>query len=50
MYVFEMKRPAESTGPWDLYKLVATIPGDEAFRPMAEGGCPFVTATPAPAK
>lgn len=44
MYVFEMKRPDESKGPWDLYKLVATIPGDQAFRPLAEGGCPFITA------
>ena len=50
MYVFEMKRPDESKGPWDLYKVIATIPGDEAFRPMAEGGCPFVNAAAAAAK
>ncbi len=39
-YVFQVKQPAESTGPWDLYKLVDTIPGDQAFRPMTQGLCP----------
>ncbi len=38
----EVKKPSESTGPWDLYKIRATIPADQAFRPMAEGGCPLV--------
>ncbi len=42
MYLFEVKKPAESKGPWDLYKLRATIPADEAFRPISEGGCPLV--------
>jgi branched-chain amino acid transport system substrate-binding protein len=42
MYLFEVKKPSESKGPWDLYKVRATIPADEAFRPMAEGGCPLV--------
>ena len=42
MHLFEVKRPEESRGPWDYYKLVQTIPGEEAFRPMAEGGCPMV--------
>jgi len=42
MYLFEVKKPAESKGPWDLYKLRATIPADEAFRPLSEGGCPLV--------
>jgi branched-chain amino acid transport system substrate-binding protein len=42
MYLFEVKKPAESKGPWDLYKLRATIPADEAFRPLADGGCPLV--------
>jgi branched-chain amino acid transport system substrate-binding protein len=42
MYLFEVKRPAESKGPWDLYKLRATIPADEAFRPMGQGDCPLV--------
>jgi len=42
MYLFEVKKPAESKGPWDLYNLRATIPANEAFRPLAEGGCPLV--------
>ena len=42
MYLFQVKRPAESHGPYDLYNVVATIPAAEAFRPMAEGGCPLV--------
>jgi branched-chain amino acid transport system substrate-binding protein len=42
MYLFEVKRPAESKGEWDLYKLLATIPGSEVFRPLNEGGCPLV--------
>ena len=42
MYLFEVKTPAESKGPWDYYKLLATIPAEEAFRPMDQGGCPMV--------
>ena len=42
MYLFKVKAPDASTGPWDYYELVATIPGDEAFRPLADGGCPLV--------
>ena len=42
MYLFEVKSPAESKGPWDYYKLVATIPGEEAFRPIDQGGCPMI--------
>jgi branched-chain amino acid transport system substrate-binding protein len=42
MYLFEVKKPEESKGPWDLYKLIATVPGDEAFRPLDKGGCPLV--------
>src|SRR4051794_33246084 len=42
MYLFEVKKPAESKGAWDYYKLRATIPANEAFRPLAEGGCPLV--------
>jgi branched-chain amino acid transport system substrate-binding protein len=42
MYLFEVKKPGESKGAWDYYKLRATIPADEAFRPLAEGGCPLV--------
>ena len=44
MYLFEVKTPAESKGEWDLYKVLARIPGEQAFRPLAEGGCPFVKA------
>jgi branched-chain amino acid transport system substrate-binding protein len=42
MYFAQVKTPAESKGPWDYYKILATIPGDQAFRPMAEAGCPLV--------
>jgi branched-chain amino acid transport system substrate-binding protein len=42
MYLFEVKKPAESKGEWDYYKLLATIPANEAFRPLSEGGCPLV--------
>jgi branched-chain amino acid transport system substrate-binding protein len=41
-YLFEVKKPAESKGEWDLYKLVSKIPGDQAFRPLDQGGCPLV--------
>ena len=42
MHLFEVKKPEESKGEWDLYKLIATVPGDEAFRPLDKGGCPLV--------
>ena len=42
MYLFEVKKPAESKGPWDYYKVRATIPADEAFRPVDQGDCPLV--------
>jgi branched-chain amino acid transport system substrate-binding protein len=42
MYLFQVKSPAESHGQFDYYKLIATIPGDKAFRPLDEGGCPLV--------
>jgi branched-chain amino acid transport system substrate-binding protein len=41
-YLVEVKKPAESKGPWDLYKIRATIPADQAFRPMDQGDCPLV--------
>jgi branched-chain amino acid transport system substrate-binding protein len=41
-YLFEVKKPEESKYPGDLYKLRATIPADEAFRPLKDGGCPLV--------
>ena len=42
-YLFEVKAPAESKYPGDIYKLRATIPADEAFRPLKEGSCPLVS-------
>jgi branched-chain amino acid transport system substrate-binding protein len=42
MYLFEVKKPNESKAPWDYYKLRATIPADQAFRPLADGGCAIV--------
>ena len=42
MHLFQVKTPEESKYPYDYYKLVKTIPGEQAFRPMAEGGCAFV--------
>lgn len=42
-YLFEVKKPSESKGPWDYYKLLQTIPADKAFRPMDQGSCPLVT-------
>ncbi len=44
MYLFQVKTPAESKGEWDFYKLLATVPGAEAFRPLNEGGCALVGA------
>lgn len=41
-YLFEVKKPEESKGPWDYYKLISTIPAEEAFRPLAESECPLV--------
>ncbi len=42
MYLFEVKKPEESKGEWDLYKMLAAVPGDEAFRPLDKGNCPLV--------
>ena len=41
-YLFQVKTPAESKEPWDYYNVRATIPADEAFRPLKDGGCPLV--------
>ncbi len=41
-FLFEVKSPAESRGPWDYYKLAATTPSDQAARPLAQGGCAMV--------
>jgi branched-chain amino acid transport system substrate-binding protein len=43
-YLYEVKKPSESKGEWDLYKLVKEVPGDQAFRPLADGGCSLVSA------
>jgi branched-chain amino acid transport system substrate-binding protein len=43
-YLFRVKKPSESKEPWDYYNLVATTPGDQAFQPMSEGGCPLIHA------
>ena len=42
MYLFEVKKPSESKGRWDNYKLLRTIPGDEAFQPLADSRCPLM--------
>jgi branched-chain amino acid transport system substrate-binding protein len=42
MYLMEVKKPDESKGDWDVYKLLATVPGDQAYRPLDQGGCPLV--------
>jgi branched-chain amino acid transport system substrate-binding protein len=42
VYLFEVKKPAESKRPYDYYKVRATIPADQAFRPMEQGDCPLV--------
>ena len=43
MYLVQVKSPAESKGEWDLVKIVATIPADKAFRPLADAKCPLAT-------
>jgi branched-chain amino acid transport system substrate-binding protein len=45
MYLYEVKKPAESKGAWDYYKPVAEIPADQAFLPLAESKCPLVKKT-----
>ena len=42
MYLFEVKKPAESKGTWDYYKQLAVLPAEQAFRPLAESECPLV--------
>ncbi|MCJ2013100.1 ABC transporter substrate-binding protein [Methylobacterium sp. J-076] len=42
MYLFEVKKPAESKGEWDLYNKLETIPGDQVFRPLGDGNCSLV--------
>ena len=42
MYLYQVKTPAESKYKYDFYKLVDTIPADQAFRPLSEDHCPLV--------
>ena len=44
IYIYRAKTPSESKYPWDYFERVSTIPGDQAFRPMDKGGCPFIKA------
>jgi len=44
MYLLQVKKPEESKGPWDYLKIVETVPGDKAYRPLGDGGCALVTA------
>ena len=48
MYLVEVKKPEELHHPWDYYKILKIIPGEEAFRPMSEGGLPVTTLRPRP--
>jgi branched-chain amino acid transport system substrate-binding protein len=43
MYTFRVKAPGESTSRWDVYQVIARVPGSEAFRPLDQGGCRLVT-------
>jgi branched-chain amino acid transport system substrate-binding protein len=43
MYLLQVKTPEESTGAWDVFKVTGTIPPEQAFRPLKDGGCPLVT-------
>lgn len=42
MYLFEVKKPSESKGPWDYYKQIAVLPAEQAFKPLSESECPLV--------
>jgi branched-chain amino acid transport system substrate-binding protein len=42
VYFVQIKSPGESNGPWDLVKIIKTIPGDQAFRPLSDSECPLV--------
>lgn len=41
-YLYQVKSPSESKGEWDLYKLISTIPGDQAFQPLSQSRCPLI--------
>ncbi|MBN9452532.1 MAG: ABC transporter substrate-binding protein [Bosea sp.] len=42
MYLYEVKKPSESKGPWDYYKQISVLPAEQAFQPLAETGCSLV--------
>jgi branched-chain amino acid transport system substrate-binding protein len=42
MYLVQVKSPSDSKYPWDYYKVLRTVKGDDAFRPLAESECPLV--------
>ena len=42
LYLLQVKKPEESRSKWDIYNVVATVPGEEAFRPLDQGNCPLV--------
>jgi branched-chain amino acid transport system substrate-binding protein len=42
LYLLQVKTPEESTSEWDLLKVIATIPGEQVFRPESKGSCPLV--------
>ena len=44
MYLLQVKTPEESKGPWDYARIIETVPGDKAYRPLDAGGCPLVEA------
>lgn len=44
MYLLQVKKPEESKGPWDYVKIIETVPGDKAYRPLNAGGYPLVEA------
>jgi branched-chain amino acid transport system substrate-binding protein len=41
-YIAQVKAPAESKGPWDLYKILETVPAEQSWRPLSESQCPLV--------
>ena len=41
-FLYQVKKPSESRGPWDTYNILATVPADQAFRPLSETQCPLV--------
>jgi branched-chain amino acid transport system substrate-binding protein len=42
VYLFQVKKPADSKQPWDYYKLLQTVPGEQAFTPLSQSKCPLV--------